>query len=78
MKRPASLVIAIILFLMAAAQLIRFIVGLPVTAAGQEIPLWPSALAAVFLAALAVWLLQERKNSYTSFNRLAASCRCMK
>lgn len=62
MKRPASLVIAIILFLMAAAQLIRFIVGLPVTAAGLEIPVWPSAPAAVFLSALAVWLLQERKN----------------
>jgi hypothetical protein len=63
MKRPASLIIAIILLLMAAAQLIRFILGVPVTASGQEIPVWPSALAAVVLAALAVWLLQERKNS---------------
>ncbi len=63
MKRPASLVITIILFLMATAQLIRFILGVPVTAAGQEIPVWPSALAAVVLAALAVWLLRERKNS---------------
>ena len=57
------MIIAIILLLMAAAQLIRFILGVPVTAAGQEIPVWPSALAAVVLAALAVWLLRERKNS---------------
>ena len=61
MKRPASLMISIILLLMAAVQLIRFIVNLPVTAAGREIPVWPSALAAVVLVALAVWLLQERK-----------------
>lgn len=53
--------ISIILLLMAAVQLIRFIVNLPVTAAGREIPVWPSALAAVVLVALAVWLLQERK-----------------
>lgn len=62
MKRPASLVIAIILLLMAVAQLIRFFLGIPITAAGQEIPVWPSALAAVVLTALAVWLLWERKN----------------
>ncbi|HPC86435.1 MAG TPA: hypothetical protein P5238_09345 [Smithellaceae bacterium] len=62
MKRPASLLIAIILFLMATAQLIRFLLGIPVTAAGQEIPVWPSAPAAAALSALAVWLLHERNN----------------
>jgi len=61
MKRPASLVTAIFLLLLACAQLCRFILGVNVVAAGVEIPLWPSAIAVIVLAALAVWLLLERK-----------------
>jgi len=61
MKRPASLITAIFLFLLACAQLCRVILGVNVVAAGVEIPVWPSAIAAVVLAALAVWLLAERK-----------------
>jgi hypothetical protein len=61
MKRPASLVTGILLLLMAIAQLCRVILGVNVVAAGVEIPVWPSAIAAVVLAALAVWLLLERK-----------------
>ena len=61
MKRPASLVAAILFFLMAIAQLCRVILGVNVVAAGMAIPVWPSALAVVVLAALAVWLLLERK-----------------
>jgi hypothetical protein len=61
MKRPASLVIGILLLLMAIAQLCRVILGVNVVAAGIEIPVWPSAIAAVVLAALAAWLLAERK-----------------
>jgi hypothetical protein len=61
MKRPASLVAAILFLLMAIAQLCRVILGVNVVAAGIEIPIWPSAIAAVVLAALAVWLLLERK-----------------
>lgn len=61
MKRPASFVASVLLLLMAAAQLVRFVLGIPVTAAGLEIPVWPSAVAAVVLAALAVWLFRERK-----------------
>ena len=60
MKRPASLVIGILLLLLAAAQLCRFIMGVNIVAAGMEIPLWPSAIAAIVLAALAIWLLKER------------------
>jgi hypothetical protein len=62
MKRPASLVIGILLLVMAIAQLCRFILKVDVVAAGMEIPLWPSAIAAVVLAALAVWLLKERSS----------------
>jgi len=61
MKRPASFVAAILFLLMAAAQFVRFVLGIPVTAAGLEIPVWPSAIAAVILAALAVWLFREQK-----------------
>jgi hypothetical protein len=60
MKRPASLVIGILLLFLACAQLCRFILKVNVVAAGMEIPLWPSAIAAIVLTALAVWLLKER------------------
>jgi hypothetical protein len=61
MNRPASLLTAIFLLLLACAQLCRVILGVNVVAAGVEIPVWPSAIAAVVLAALAIWLLKERK-----------------
>jgi hypothetical protein len=62
MKRPASLVIGILLLFQACAQLCRFFFKVPVVAAGIEIPLWPSAIAAVILAALGIWLLKERNS----------------
>jgi hypothetical protein len=61
MKRPASLVIGILLLLMAIAQLCRVIFQINVVAAGVEIPIWPSAFAFIFLILLALWLLKERK-----------------
>jgi hypothetical protein len=62
MKRPASLVIGILLLFLACAQLCRFFLKVNVVAAGMEIPLWPSAVAAVVLVILAIWLLKERNN----------------
>jgi hypothetical protein len=61
MKRPASLVVGILLLLLACAQLCRYLFEVKVVAAGVEIPVWPSAVAAIVLAVLAVWLLKERK-----------------
>ena len=61
MNRPASLVTAIFLLLLACAQLGRVILGVNVVAAGVEIPIWPSAFAFIFLIFLALWLLKERK-----------------
>jgi len=61
MKRPASLVAAILFFLMAIAQLCRFFLQVNIVAGSVTVPLWPSAIAVVVLAALAVWLLLERK-----------------
>jgi len=60
MKRPASLVIGILLLVLACAQLCRFFLKIDVVAAGLEIPFWPSAVAAVVLVVLGVWLLKER------------------
>jgi cadmium resistance protein CadD (predicted permease) len=62
MKQPASLVIGILLLFIACAQLCRFVLKVEVVAAGMEIPLWPSAIAAIVLVALGVWLLKERSN----------------
>jgi len=61
MKRPASLVTAIFLILLACAQLCRVIFQVNVVAAGMGIPIWPSAVAFIFLICLALWLLTERK-----------------
>jgi len=63
MNRPASLVTAIFLIILALAQLCRFIFRVSVIAAGVEIPIWPSAIAALFLGSLAFWLLKERSRT---------------
>jgi len=60
MKRPASLVTGIFLLFLACAQLCRYLFEVKVVTAGFEIPVWPSAVAAIVLTALAVWLLKER------------------
>lgn len=62
MKRPASLTVGIFLIFLTTLQAIRFLLRINVVAAGIEIPVWPSAAAAVFLAILAVWLLKERNS----------------
>jgi len=61
MKRPASLVVGILLLLLALAQLCRFFFRIDVVATGLEIFLWPSAVAVIILTVLAIWLLKERK-----------------
>jgi hypothetical protein len=60
MKRPASLVAGIFFVLLAVAQLCRFILGVKIVAGGLEIPVWASAIAALVLAGLAIWILKER------------------
>ena len=42
--------------LMSLAQLTRLLIRPPVLIAGNEIPLWPSAVAVVFLAGLSLWM----------------------
>ena len=62
MKRPASLVVGILLLFLACAQLCRYLFEVKVVAARMEIPVWSSAVAAIVLTALAVWLLKERNS----------------
>jgi len=62
MKRPASLIVGVFLLFLACAQLCRFLLKINVVAGGFEIPVWPSAVAAVVLAALGIWLLKERSS----------------
>ena len=63
MNRPASLVGAMFLFMIAIAQFCRVVFGVSVIVASYEIPIWPSAIAAIVLACLAIWLLKERSGS---------------
>jgi hypothetical protein len=61
MNRPASLVAAILFWLVALAQLLRVLLRVEVTARGVTIPLWVSIVAFIILAALGVWLWRERR-----------------
>lgn len=61
MKKPASLVAAIVFWLIALAQLLRVLLRVRVTAGSHEIPIWPSALAFLVLGALGIWLWCERR-----------------
>jgi len=61
MKMRASLVGAIVFWLIALAQLLRVLLGIEVKAGGVHIPLWVSVLAFVVLGALGIWLWRERR-----------------
>jgi uncharacterized membrane protein len=49
-------VASIVFGLMSAGQLARLFINPEVLVAGYRMPLWPSALAFVFLAGLSLWL----------------------
>jgi hypothetical protein len=59
MKKPASLVAAIVFWLIAIVQLRRVLLRVRVTAGSHDIPLWLSAVAFVVLGALGMWLWRE-------------------
>lgn len=60
MYRPAALATGIFLIIAAAMQVLRAINKVEVLAAGIEIPVWASWIAAPALALLGYWLLKER------------------
>lgn len=52
-----GLQVACVVFgLMAVAQLVRLVIRPEVLVAGYPMPLWPSALAFIFLSALSFWM----------------------
>jgi hypothetical protein len=61
MKKQATLVAAILFWLIALAQLLRVLFRVRVTAGGFDVPLWVSVLAVVVLGALGIWLWRERR-----------------
>jgi hypothetical protein len=61
MQRPASLITATLLFVIAVAQLTRVLCQIEIVAGGVAIPYWPNIIAAIVLTSLAVWLLTERR-----------------
>ena len=61
MKKPASLVAAIVFWLIALAQLLRVLFRVEVTAGGVNIPVWVSILAVIVPGALGLWLWRERR-----------------
>jgi hypothetical protein len=65
MRKPASLVAAILFWLIALAQLLRVLLRVQVTAGGHDIPLWPSAVAFVVLGALGVALARKGSSRLT-------------
>ncbi|WP_321425056.1 hypothetical protein [uncultured Bacteroides sp.] len=62
MKRPASLVVGILLLILAFIQLIRFTFSVAIVVNGFIVPVWLSGGVAIFFGLLAFWLLNERKN----------------
>lgn len=49
--------------LMCIAQLLRLISQADVVIAAHQLPLWPSAIAAVILGGLSLWLLKLSRNA---------------
>jgi len=59
--KPFSLAAAFLLGLVALMQLVRLVLGWPVIVNGASIPLWPSAIACLVLAGLAVMVWREAR-----------------
>ncbi len=60
--KPFTIIAMILLALAAIAQACRFVLGWELVINGMMVPLWPSAVAAVVLAAV-VWMLWREHGS---------------
>ena len=54
------IVAALLLAMVAVAQIVRFVQGWPVTINGFSVPLWASAVLALVCASIAVMLWRDR------------------
>ena len=59
--KPFTFLAVVVFALVAVVQLLRFVLGWPVTINGLAIPIWASAVLAIFAAALAVMLWRETR-----------------
>jgi hypothetical protein len=59
--KPASLISALFLSLIAIGHVIRLVLGVPVTVDGMSIPVWVSLPAAVLMGTLAFFLWRENR-----------------
>jgi uncharacterized membrane protein len=59
--KPSIMVTVVFLLLVALAHLLRLIFQTEVTINAVELPMWPSVVACIATAILALWLLRENK-----------------
>jgi len=59
--KPATTIAAILFLLIATAHLLRLIFHVPIIAGGITIPMWPSLVAFIIPALVAVMLWRENK-----------------
>lgn len=59
--KPAAVVAILFLCLIALGHAARLVFGVDVTVGSLAIPMWPSVLATLGPAALAIWLWKEQK-----------------
>ncbi|MFA6958747.1 MAG: hypothetical protein WC538_22995 [Thermoanaerobaculia bacterium] len=59
--KPFTSIASVVLALIAAMQLIRFIQAWPVSINGFSVPVWASAIASVVAALLAVMIWREKQ-----------------
>jgi hypothetical protein len=61
--KPATMITALFLAMVAAAHLLRLVLGVEVTVGGTLVPLWVSVIACVVPAGLAVGLWRESRKA---------------
>ena len=59
--KPAALVTAVFLSIVAALHLLRLLFQVPLAVASTAIPMWASVIGVVGPGALAVWLWREQR-----------------
>lgn len=62
MNKPASLIGALFIALIALGHFLRILFNIDLVIYSIMIPMWASAAAAVFCGFLAIWLFRERQS----------------
>jgi len=63
MNRPFTIVAVVVFWLVSLLQLLRLVLGWPITIDGVAIPLWASGVAFVAAAGLATMVSRELRSS---------------